>query len=362
MQANQSPPAGLTVEATPRAASRPLKSSSQFAVIGAGIAGLSCATRLQQAGCAVRLFDKSRGSAGRMSTRLDEGWQWDYGAQYFTARDPAFRAEVSRWQAAGVADVWLPRLVVLGGGQHHQEAALERFVGLTRMTAPARFLADSLALTPQTTLRQLQREPDGWRLLTAERGWLDERFAAVLLALPAPQAGALLQPVAPGLAELAGSARMRCCWALMLRFAAPVPLPFDAAFVNQGPLRWVARDSSKPGRGGHEAWLLHANADWSEAQVNTAADSVAAALLQAFGQLGGPAPDTWAVHRWRYADTEPPLDAGCAWDARLGLGLCGDWINGGKVQGAWLSGQQLALQVLADRSSPFRAQGLNPKC
>ncbi len=27
----------------------------------------------------------------------------DYGAQYFAAREPAFRAEVSRWPAAGVA-------------------------------------------------------------------------------------------------------------------------------------------------------------------------------------------------------------------------------------------------------------------
>ena len=35
----------------------------------AGIAGLSCATALQQAGHTVTVFDKSRGPAGRMSTR-----------------------------------------------------------------------------------------------------------------------------------------------------------------------------------------------------------------------------------------------------------------------------------------------------
>jgi predicted NAD/FAD-dependent oxidoreductase len=38
-----------------------------------------------------------------MSTRRGDGWQCDHGAQYFTARDPGFRAEVARWQAAGVA-------------------------------------------------------------------------------------------------------------------------------------------------------------------------------------------------------------------------------------------------------------------
>jgi hypothetical protein len=55
--------------------------------------------------------------------------------------------------------------------------------------------------------------------------------------------------------------------------------------------------------------MLHAIADWSEARADTAANSVAATLLQAFAQLGGPAPDAWVVDRWRHADTELPLGA-----------------------------------------------------
>ena len=86
-----------------------------IAVVGAGIAGLSCATALQAAGHTVQVFDKSRSVSGRMSTRRDagEGWQCDHGAQYFTARDPAFAAEVARWQQAGVAALWIPRIAVL---------------------------------------------------------------------------------------------------------------------------------------------------------------------------------------------------------------------------------------------------------
>ncbi|HQY71364.1 MAG TPA: FAD-dependent oxidoreductase, partial [Pseudomonadales bacterium] len=52
----------------------------RVAIIGAGIAGLSCATHLVQHGCTVSLFDRSRGPAGRMSTRRGEGWQCDHGA------------------------------------------------------------------------------------------------------------------------------------------------------------------------------------------------------------------------------------------------------------------------------------------
>jgi predicted NAD/FAD-dependent oxidoreductase len=54
-----------------------------------------------------------------MSTRRGDDWQCDHGAQYFTARDPDFRAEVARWQALGVAAVWQPRLEVFGGADLH---------------------------------------------------------------------------------------------------------------------------------------------------------------------------------------------------------------------------------------------------
>ena len=138
---------------------------------------------------------------------------------------------------------------------------------------------------------------------------------------------------------------MRGCWALMLRYDAPVDLPFDAAFVNDGPLRWIARDNSKPGRVRRETWLLHANAEWSEAHLEEDGESAATTLLEAFGQLGGPIPQQWSIHRWRFADTEPVLNDVCAWDPGLGLGLCGDWLNGGKVEGAWLSGHALAKRV-----------------
>jgi len=149
---------------------------------------------------------------------------------------------------------------------------------------------------------------------------------------------------------------MRGCWALMLQFDGPVDLPFDAAFVNSGPLRWIARDSSKPGRPAvnaapQETWLLHAEAEWSEAHLELPPDEAAALMLAAFAALGGPAPPRWTAHRWRYADTREPLLDGCVWDGGLRLGLCGDWLNGGKVEGAWVSGQRLAAQLSLDSAA-----------
>lgn len=330
--------------------------SQPIAIIGAGLSGLSCAQALVQAGHAVHLFDKSRGPAGRMSTRRSEdalgAWQCDHGAQYFTARDPAFRAEVQRWQAAGAAALWEARLASFDGQAWGQpDTTLERFVGTPRMTSPAAWLVQDLGAQIQTqwqtTVQALTRDDQGWCLSSAEHGLHAPRYRAVLLAMPAPQAQQLLSDVAPAGAAVAASARMRACWAVMVRCPTPVALGWDGAFVNAGPLRWVARDRSKPGRTGPDTWLLHASAAWSEAHVEDDATTVTAALLAAFADLGGPAPTQVqaTAHRWRYADTEPALDLGCWWDAEQQLGLCGDWLHGGKVEGAWLSGCALARHV-----------------
>ncbi|MCZ2406107.1 MAG: FAD-dependent oxidoreductase [Burkholderiales bacterium] len=333
------------------------------AVVGAGMAGLACAQALAAAGWAVDVFDKSRGPAGRMSTRRGDGapqpWQCDHGAQYFTARDPAFRAQVQHWQHAGVAALWPARFARHDGqGFEPLHTPLERFVGVPRMTTPvahgwqqlgaAQAPHGPVQLRLQATVQALAPGAAGWSIACAEPGLQSAPYRAVLLALPAPQAVPLLRPVAPAGAALAASARMRGCWAVMVRCPAPVPLPCDGAFINTGLLRWVARDSSKPGRGGPETWLLHATAHWSEAHLEDAAEDVTAALLRAFAALGGPDPACVqaTAHRWRYADTEAPLTAGCWWDADAGLGLCGDWLHGGKVEGAWLSGRALARCVL----------------
>ncbi len=319
----------------------------RIAIVGAGLAGLACASRLRAAGLQPTLFDKSRGPAGRMSTRRGEGWQCDHGAQYFTARDPQFRAEVDRWQQAGVAAAWSPRLHIIGPeAGHRPEAGLERFVGLPGMTAPARWLAQGLDLRLEQAVQGLCRTQQGWQLQLD--GASAGPFDAVLLALPAPQAAALLDAAttAPALLQAAATP-MRACWALMLGYAQPLGLEFDAAFVNAGPLRWLARDSSKPGRPAGETWLLHANAAWSEAHLEAAPEQVSALLLQAFVALGGdPQPSRQTAHRWRYADQAQALQSGCVWQAGERLGLAGDWLSGGKVEGAWISGRRLAEALL----------------
>jgi predicted NAD/FAD-dependent oxidoreductase len=159
-----------------------------------------------------------------------------------------------------------------------------------------------------------------------------------------------LAPHSPVLASLAALARMRAAWALMLRYDAPLELHFDAAFVNHGPLRWVARDSHKPGRGPRRPGCSTP----PPVERGPPRGHARGGGRRAAGRLR-PArrrcrPAAWSAHRWRYADTEASLDRNCCWDEEARIGLCGDWLNGGKVEGAWLSGRGLARRIGAAAS------------
>ena len=40
-------------------------------------------------------------------------------------------------------------------------------------------------------------------------------------------------------------------------------MDFDGAFVTDGPVSWIARDASKPGRPDAESWVVHTAPEWT---------------------------------------------------------------------------------------------------
>ncbi len=110
-----------------------------IAIIGTGIAGLAAAQALHAAGHPVQLFDKSRGSGGRMASKRSDAGALDLGAQYFTARDRRFVEMVQQWQARGWVAEWSPSLYHANNGQLSASPDEQvRWVGSPRMSARPR--------------------------------------------------------------------------------------------------------------------------------------------------------------------------------------------------------------------------------
>ncbi len=65
-----------------------------MAVIGAGIAGLTCARALEKSGFSVRVLERSARVGGRVGTDLVDGYRCDRGFQWLNAGHPDLRAAV----------------------------------------------------------------------------------------------------------------------------------------------------------------------------------------------------------------------------------------------------------------------------
>ena len=321
----------------------------EVCVIGAGWAGLTAASRLAESGRDVVLLEKARGPGGRCATRRQDGYAFDHGAQYFTVRSPAFGAAVEAWPRAGLVMAWPARIKVFGARPGPASLApTERLVAVPGMNAVLKYLSVGLDCRYGWRASCVRRLKGMWSIETDD-GQTRVQARYLMLTAPPQQAAELLAGQSALSAEVE-RVPMNPCWAVMLGYAQALKAGFDAAFDNEGPLAWLARDASKPGRAA-ETWVLHAGPEWSRQHLEDQPEAVAERLLSAFRQRLPAAalkrPDLISAHRWRYALSPAPLADDCLPDEDSGLVVAGDWCAGNRIEGAWSSGQAAAGRILS---------------
>jgi len=324
---------------------RPLK----IAVIGAGLSGLFAARTLKDHGHQVQVFEKTDRPGGRIATQTDSTYAFDTGAQYFTVRDERLQRYVQSWQTDGIVQPWEGRVQVIKKGRLSDEKRVtERWVGIPAMDAIPSHLAAAIEIELNVTVVSVTKNDGRWQLIDDHNKSYGP-YDAVIVALPPPKATDFLRS-SPALLNRIAEVKMQPCLAVMAAFETPLDLPFDAAFVHQSPVRWAARNNSKPKRPATECWVLHANAEWSQTACNgkdekTAVRSLLASFFESIGRTFIE-PIYQSTRYWQAAVAVNPLNAGCLWDAEVNIGLCGDWSQMSRVEGAALSGMAMAGRIL----------------
>lgn len=327
-----------------------------IAIIGAGLSGLTCARQLQAQGHSVTVYEKSRSISGRMSTRETEFGGFDHGAQFFTADSAGFKKQVGNWKKTGLVVDWPATLVRLSQGVAKSAGrSKKRYVAIPGMGALCRHQAEGLDIRTEQRIMRIEPLGQQWLLaLQSDTVPIEATagpFDAVVVALPAEQAGALLE-VAPILAKQAKKAGSAPCWALLMGFQTSLELGYDGAWVDGSRLAWIVRDASKPQHRDGERWVAHASPEWSAKHLEDDEERITEKLLKAFHEATGSDVQpvhAWA-HRWRYAQAIHLLADDCLWQQKLRIGACGDWFaNGldgaGRVENAYLSGLALAKAI-----------------
>ncbi|MEL6322114.1 MAG: FAD-dependent oxidoreductase [Cyanobacteria bacterium J06626_14] len=351
------------------------------AIIGAGFAGLTCARALRAQGLSVTVLEKSRGLGGRVATRRVEHHCFSYGARYIKVTGPATQKLLDELNHTDIAD--RPRLipwpqtrrVVQADGRHDAESVTDCYIPLTGMTAIAKYLARDIPIKRQYRVNALSINADQtWTIYVESR---DEPIAvarSVVLAIPAPQAEALLHPLLdkglpPELLSAVQSVEFDPCFTIVMGYSpehsiTQVLQSDELCLPSHSDLQWIGMMRS-PSSAAHDVRDGHIETTVEQSEQSTiivaqSSPTFAAQYLeitdrQAVGhqlltRLGHQlnVPDIhdydWThMHLWRYAICRQPVRQEFLLAQAPGLiGCIGDWCGGHQLEHAITSGLALS--------------------
>ena len=325
--------------------------SAKIVIIGSGVAGLAAGQLFREAGHNALILDKGRRVGGRMSTRRVDGFLFNHGAQFVTARSAAFSAVCDRAVQAGHLAKW-----PLAGRAN-------AFSGTPAMRGLAEFMAEGLTIRQQAEVQHIRRvkpspSPNDWpiQLLLADEAVITCQH--LIVTCPAPQTARLLHETVPELSACAEKVIYAPCWTVMAGFPAPLDLPRTLTQTPEGPIGWSTYEPVRPQASQIAALTLQATADFSKTYLEAAPEEICNQLLAAFAEqhkISLPRPSYRAAHRWRYAKVEQactPDDRFHVTDKDSNIVVAGDWHpaqgddgrfgKGTRAEDAFLSGLRAA--------------------
>ncbi len=328
-------------------------------VIGAGIAGLTCAQQLKQAGLNVTIVEKSAGVGGRMATRRLQGTWVDHGAQLISVKSDSFGRFINKLQEKKIVQEWTRNVYQLSASglrPPEADARHPRYCCPLGMTAIAKYLASELPIVNNTRIVSVSHNESKWQLTTDRQEILET--SAIVSTIPAPQFLPVFEEVlaaAPSFLQAVQSVKFSPSVTIMAGYNASnsVPIEWQAIQCVDDPiLNWISYDSSKHlDKSDQPVFVYQSSGEFAKQSMEEPDLEIAGKpLLNQVGRLLAKwlaSPEWWQVHRWRYALAEESLGVSClSTSIPLALVCAGDWCAGKNIEAAYHSGIAAAESVI----------------
>ncbi len=318
-----------------------------IAIIGAGLAGSTLANRLLQAGRKVTIYEKSRGTGGRLASCRLGDTATNLGTPWFEPESKAFHDWLSKQPDIQNLVLYpqdfdgrtLPPVSVLSTRPYQ--------------SCMTRCLIEGAILNTGIRISAVQATRKGV-ILEDANGRKAASHDAVVVATPAPQALPLLAPV-DHFVHFATSVDTLPTWVTVVGLeqssgagsgylCGQHPVLSRAICTQRGP-----HPDTRPF---WEIWQLEANKHWSMKHVDSPSHEVAVKMLESFSGITKQTLNITGLrsHRWLYARHQSTLMDDYLWSDEQRVGACGDWFRHDGSEGAWLSANALADKLLQEDS------------
>ena len=321
-----------------------------IAIIGAGLSGLTVFHKLKNV-ANVTIFEKSTKVGGRISVRVSSNFEFDHGAQFFTAKDPDFLFFLKSLIELGVVKHWKARFTEINGKridfQSKWGSKFPRYIGAPVMNSFLESLSHNAPIIFGKKIEKIKPCGDLWELYDDDDkslGCYDWEISSA----PAPQTKEIL-PRVFFFRDMLNEIKMSSCFSLMLGFSQPVEFGFDAAIVKNSDISWISVNSSKPDRTDNPSVLVHSSNEWADQNIDSKHGKACDHLLKTLGNMVEVPFENLAfkdIKLWRYANVAKQNNNRIFLDVKNKLGACGDWCIKGRVEAAFQSGERIAKELL----------------
>ena len=321
----------------------------RIAIVGAGISSIAIAQNLKKI-AAVSIFEKSRGVGGRMALRRSPPYEFDHGAQFFTAKGINFKNFIKplikkniikRWDArfAEFIDNKILRIITWNAEYPH-------YVGAPGMNSIAQYLSKELNIKLNTKVNKIVRNTNNWELFDNNSNNLG-RFDWVISTAPPIQSAEILPTYFKYHNDLL-TRKMVGCFSLMLGFKKPISLLWDSALIRDADISWISINNSKPDRKQSFSMLINSTNAWAEDHLSDDPQSIITYLNNETSRIIGQ--DTSIAEHidlqaWRYANISRQTKSDLLIDYDNRLASCGDWLTHGRVENAFEAGLMMAQKI-----------------
>ncbi|WAJ69503.1 NAD(P)/FAD-dependent oxidoreductase [Catenovulum adriaticum] len=320
-------------------------------IVGAGMSGAACADLLEKAGHQVTVFDRATRVGGRLYTRHLPWADLDLGAQYFTAREPLFKTQVDNWHQSGIVQLWQPTPWLTDNYNSHPSPDRQaRYIGFKNAQAPVVELLSSSHVYLQQHVEKVSRKNNQWYAQLSNHTQSGP-YDTVVMALPLPLAADLFDETLIQTFDLP-DIEVQATQVLAVQLATPIKTEMAWSFVKDRPIDYLGQVSAKPNRNANgQTWLMHFTDGATQMyKYNATSSFVKLGLLQLEQIFSdnklGECVNHYSYHHPYARICSKNIKQSYYWQAEYGVGFCGDWCQAGRIEGAFLSGRQLAQRIL----------------
>ena len=317
-----------------------MSANPSIVIIGAGLAGVTCANKLAPY-FSIDLFEQAARPAGRLAAPTQKSTMAEMGAPYFTIRHAAFSEYIASQHCA---EQWEVEFGVFNQASEWVSEATptSRWLGRNTMADLLAPLDGSINAHFTHGVDKFYRQHDSW--VVESKGRKYGPYQKVIFAVPAPIVKQLLVEV---VGHNIAFADMLPCHACQFSLNENLTLPYSAFFISEPPLRIAIHNATKPNRS-KNSWLLHTQHAWSSAHIDESTNDIQEAMVTSFEKICQQPLNITNIMTglWPAAFAAKPLALDFQWNEELQIGVVGDWVADGRVEGAYLSGDGLANLLL----------------